>query len=136
MLGNISNISIVVSAILAVAVGSIWYSPLFFGRFLSKTTEHIFDDTDESRRVLLKHIFVGVLAQIFFLIFVAQFIIERGVETVALLRVGISLAGIIVATVLTMVVIEKRPVIYFLIHTGYLLIVLMGGLTVMAKWPW
>ncbi len=136
MLGNISSVSVVVSAILAVAVGSIWYSPVFFGRIISKTTGHVFDDTEESRRVLLKRIFVGMLVQILFLTFLAQFIVQSGTETVALLRMGVSLAGLIIAVVLTVVVIEKRSLVYFLVHTGYLLVVLCGGLVVMAKWPW
>ena len=136
MLGTISNVSIIVSAILAIAVASVWYSPLFFGRILSKTTGHIFDDTDESRSVLLKQVIVGVLAQLLFLIFVAQFILQSGAETEALLRVGIPLAGLVVATLLTVVVIERRSVIYFLVHAGYMMIVLFGGLAVIAKWPW
>ena len=136
MLGNISSVSVVVSAILAVAIGSIWYSPLFFGRLLSKTTGHIFDDTEESRRVLLKYIFLGVLGQIFFLIFIAQFILQSGTETVALLRVGVSLSGLISASFLMVTIIEKRSVVYFLVHAGYMVIVLFGGLAVIAKWPW
>lgn len=136
MLGTISTVSVIVSAILAVAVGSIWYSPLFFGRMLSKTTGHIFDDTEESRRVLLKYIFGGVLAQIFFLTFVAQFILQNGTETTVLIKTGITLAGLIAATLLTIVILEKRPFVYFLVHVGYIMVVLFGGLTVMAKWPW
>lgn len=136
MLPNISNVAVVVSAILAVAVGSVWYSPLFFGRILSKTTGNIFDDTDESRRVLLKHIIVGVLAQVLFLVFVTQFIIKSGTEVEALFRIGVSLAGVVISTLLTLVIFEKRSVVYFLIHAGYMLIVLFGGMTVIVKWPW
>ena len=136
MLGNISEISILVSAILAVAVGSIWYSPFLFGRFISKTTPHIFDDTEESERSFLKNIVFSVCAQILFLVFVSQFVIESGSETASLMHTGAFLLGLLVAHMLSMVILEKKSMVYFLVHAGYTSIILFGGLMILAKWPW
>jgi hypothetical protein len=136
MFGNISEVSIIVSAILAVAVGSVWYSPMFFGRILSKTTGHVFDDTESSRNQLLQKIVIGVLGQALFLVFVSRFILMSSDASVSLLHIGVFLTGFLIAHLFYMTILEKRSMAYFLIHAGYMAIVLFGGLAVIANWPW
>jgi hypothetical protein len=66
MLQHVNEISVVVSAILSVALGSIWYSPMLFGNMISKRAGHLFDDTENSRRILVRYLFMGVIVQFFF----------------------------------------------------------------------
>lgn len=136
MLPDISEIAILVSAILAVAVGSIWYSPIFFGRILSKTVGHVFDDTEESRNGLFRRVCMDIFAQVIFFIFLSWFIMRSEDEAVSLLHIGVALSGLLIAYVLHIIILERRSIQYFLIHAGYAVVVTAGGLAVIAKWPW
>ena len=136
MLGSVSEVAVLVSAILAVAVGSIWYSPVLFGKQLSKSTRHVFDDTEVPQSVFIKRIGAVIFAYVVFLTLVAQFIPSHVSDVLSLIRDSVLLFGLLVAFFFTLVILEKRSVVYFLIHVGYVAIVFFGGLVVIAKWPW
>lgn len=132
----VSEAAIVVSAILTVAVGSIWYSPLFFGRMLATSTEHLFDDTEASRNIIFTRVSILVLVAFVALLFIAQFVRLSIEKAIPLSNIGVLLIGFSVSYLLGLTIIEKRPVGYFLIHAGFVTITLLGSLIIISKWPW
>jgi hypothetical protein len=132
----VSEASIVVSAILTVAVGSIWYSPLFFGRMLATSAEHLFDDTEASRNIIFTRVGMLVLVAFVSLLFVAQFVLLSIEKAIPLLDIGVYLIGLPVSYLLGLTILEKRPVRYFFIHAGFVTITLLGSLIIISKWPW
>ena len=130
---HINEPAIVVSALLAAAVGSIWYSPLVFGTSWMKTVgltaqdEHAFP---------FGEVVKGIGAQLVFFLLISQFIPLVQEELFTMMQIGALLTLIIGSHMLVHVIMEKRPLSYFLITIGYTAITVFGGLAVITYWPW
>ncbi len=136
MFESINTIAVLVSAILAVSVGSIWYSPLFFGTAWIKASGLPPEHADFSRKEIIRLTAVGVVVQFIFFSVIAQLITLKDMGGFSLLKIGGLLAILIVARMLIPIIWEKRPLAYFLINAGYSVVILFGGLGIIAYWPW
>ena len=132
---HINLLSVLTVALLAVAVGSIWYSPLLFGKTwmqsLGKSDVDIDVSTQEMiiitiRAVLIYILFFGVLAWVH-----AQLLVSYSLGTLGAVMLSIMTAHLALISLW-----ERRPFSYLLVHTGYSALVLFGGLSVIMYWPW
>ncbi len=136
MFEHVNELAVLVSAILAIAVGSIWYSPLLFGPLWMKSIGQSIDDGELSKEEMIRSSIKGVLAQIVLFVIITQFI-EIGLSaSVPLLTMSGLLVALIAVQTLSLVVWERRPLAYVLVHTGYNAIVIFGGVGIIAYWPW
>jgi hypothetical protein len=135
-LSHVNELAIIVSSLLALALGSIWYSPLVFGKLWQRAANLTDADLEFSRPLLIRSLVVGFLSNIVFMYVIAS-----------LLRIGEtaefsapSLAGLLIAllgaSVASMVVWEKKSLAYFVIHVGYGVLIVLVGTAVLALWPW
>lgn len=134
MFTDINILAVIVSAILAVAIGNIWYSPLLFGiawaRALGKDEREFAFTRAELviivfRTLVTNALFFGVIA----------WVLNHDPLTSPAIVASVLLA--MTATYSVNVAIwEKRPPSYALIHVGYAAIILFGGAYVIAYWPW
>ncbi len=136
MLSEVNELAIVVSALLALALGSIWYSPLVFGKHWQRAAELTDTDLELSRLSLLRSLIVGFISNGVVLYVIATFL--RLAEPSAMTRGTLAalLIGLFGASVASMVVWEKKSLMYFCIHVGYGVIVVLVGITVISLWPW
>jgi hypothetical protein len=136
MVDGISEIAILVTAILAVAVGSVWYSPLCFGEAWMRAAGLKPDDLALPKERLLFLIVAGISANVSLLTVLGWFIVKAQSIQLSEFSVAGFLVVFIVSLMVSIVLWEKRPITYILIHTGYASIVIFGGITVLAYWPW
>lgn len=136
MFENINEISVLVAAILAAAVGSIWYSPLLFGPLWMKSIGITFADYAVPKKLMVQTIIKGVMLQALFFFVLAQFIAIGRNSALSLITVGTLLAMLILTQYMSPVIWEKKPISYFLIHAGYAVIIICGGMGIIAYWPW
>ncbi len=134
---QINELAILVSAILAVAIGTIWYSPLLFGAFRNKPQEinSVVED-EPSNRAVIQNTAVNVFVQILFFIVIGYFISLSFEFEIPLRKIGVLLALLIGAQTLVVTVRERQSLRHFLIYFGYSTLVVFGGLGVISYWPW
>lgn len=136
MFENVNELAVLVSAILSVAVGSIWYSPLLFGKLWMRTAGLTVADEDIPLREASILAAKGVLIQAVFFSIVAQFVVIAQMEAIPLTTLGIFVVILISSYMMSVVVWERRPLAYFLIHAGYGALAVAGGMSIIAFWPW
>ncbi len=132
----VNELAILVSALLAVAVGNIWYSPLLFGSVWMKSLgSHIGDDVYPKKEVFIV-VLREVAVQFIFFYALAQLIGVIAYTHVSIWNVGLWMLVLVVAMLIHVFVWERRSLNYILVHCGYGAIVLYGGLLVLVYWPW
>ncbi len=132
---SMSLVSVAVASLLAVAVESMWYSPVFFGKILSKTTPHVFEDDVTLHPTMIMHLVRSVLAHAVLFVCAVYFYTLLA-EAMTLAYVSVALASLFAAGFLVVVVLERRPSSYFFVHALYMLCILMGGMNIIIHWPW
>jgi len=136
MFEPINEVAVLVSAILALAVGSVWYSPLMFGDEWMRSVGFTDDDLEESKDKLPKMFAFAIIANLITLYIIAQFI-AFSEETMRLMRdVGLLLVILLGSIMANAVIWEKRSISYFLINLGYATVVIFIGIAVIGYWPW
>lgn len=135
MFENINEIAVIVSAILAVAIGSIWYSSLLFGKMWTRSIGTLTNSESEKGLLIAttKSFFVYVVT---FFILGKFIIITRNIEEISLFGLILMLLVFVWAHLLTPVIWEKKPISYFLVHAGYITTVILVSLAVLSYWPW
>ena len=136
MFENIHEISVLVSAILAMAVGSIWYSPLLFGEHWMRAAGLTEADLESSKEKMPKLLLGGFIANLLLMFIIAQFIELAQAAGKQLAAPASYLVLFLLAVMASAVIWEKKPLSYLLINVGYAVVVVFGGMTVIWFWPW
>lgn len=132
MFTGIHELSVLVSAVLSVAIGSIWYSPLLFGTPWMRAAGLTLEDEELTGTEAFLLTVKGVFLQTVFFFAVAVLMTQAE----SLLTLGALLSILLVSFMVSAVVWERRPLSYLIIHAGYGIIALATGIGIMAYWPW
>lgn len=132
MFTGIHELSVVVSAVLSVAIGSIWYSPLLFGKPWMRAAGLTVEDEKLTGAEAFLLTAKGVFLQTIFFFAVAALMTSAE----SLLTLGALLGILLASFMVSAVVWERRPLSYLLIHAGYGVLALATGIGVIAYWPW
>jgi len=136
MFEQVNEMAVLVSALLAIAVGSIWYSPLLFGLIWMRSIRQNVFDAPLSKSEVFRASIQGILIQTIFFVIVTQFIemsLRAGVSLTTLCGFLLGLIGVQTANLMVW---ERRPLSYLLVHTGYTALVIFGGVGIIVYWPW
>ena len=136
MFEHVNELAVFVAAILSVAVGSIWYSPLLFGKPWMRSAGLTVEDEELSTKEAMVVTVKGVLVQAVFFFVVAEFISVSQTALIPLTTLGVALATLLVSYMVSVVVWEGKSFTYLFIHAGYGTLALLGGIGVIAFWPW
>ena len=132
MFTGIHELSVFVSAVLSVAIGSIWYSPLLFGKSWMRSAGLTLEDEELTSMEAFLLTVKGVLLQTVFFFAVAVLMTQAE----SLVTLGTLLSVLLVSFMVSAVVWERRPLSYLLIHAGYGILALAVGIGIIAYWPW
>lgn len=135
MFETVNVVAVLVAALLTAAVGSVWYSPLVFGRAWLKAIGRDMDAVF-SPQAMRNAVIQGVSAQIIFFFCIAQFQAFHVLNLMSFKMLGLLLILLLVVQILTTVIWEGRSFIYFLITAGYTAVTLFGGMAIIVYWPW
>ncbi len=131
----VQEIALIVTALLGLAVGSIWYSPFLFGVTWLRAAGLTEADVEHETHIYARIVFAAFLGNLVFLYALSQ-ILGALRETVGVLS-SILLVTLLVAPLfLAMLVWEKRTPVYFCIHAGYVLVYAALSVGVLTFWPW
>ncbi len=131
-----NELAIIVSSLLALALGSIWYSPFLFGKLWQRAANLSDADLQFSRSLIARSLIVGFLSNVVLMYVIAsllRLVDEAGFSRASLAGFLIALLG---ASVASMVIWEKKSLMYFVIHVGYGILIVLVGTAVLALWPW
>jgi hypothetical protein len=135
MFEGINEVAILVTALLAVAVGSVWYSPVVFGNTWMKSLGMRPGDDVFPQKEMIVAVVKGMVTQIVF--FTTLAILARDMATsVSFMELAVLLLVLLATQLMHVVIWEKRPIAYFLVNFGYSVLILFGGLGVITFWPW
>jgi hypothetical protein len=135
MFESISETSVLVAALLAVAVGHVWYSELFFGKAWSREHARL-DGGMLTTREVVWAVTKSIGAQCLFF-YVLALLFNHITETgLTIKEVGAGVAALVAVQMVSVAVWERRSVMYMLGNIGYVVAVTYGGLAVIAYWPW
>jgi Protein of unknown function (DUF1761) len=133
---DVNEIAVIVSALLALALGSIWYSPLVFGKHWQKAAGLSDADLVLTPNALMRALLIAFVSNAIVLFVLAHVVRFAGVYAIPYTQLILGVVLLLGASIGSMVVWEKRSSIYFLIHTGYAALVVALGTAVIAYWPW
>ena len=136
MFYGINEVAVIVSAILAIAVGSVWYSPLLFGQPWMKAVGFTEDDMEASKKKMPKLFVLGAVANIVVLYALAWFVLVAESINMSVLEMGIWITVLLAAVAAGGAVWEQKPLSYLVINVVYTAVVVIGGMHVIAYWPW
>lgn len=136
MFEQMNEVSVLVTAILGVAVGSIWYSPLLFGAMWMRAAGITSADLRVSGTRVVEWLVGALIANLVLFCVLAQFIMIAEKSGTSVWMIGFYVLIFLTASLSSAVIWEKRPIAYLCIHSGYTAIVVFGGLAVLAYWPW
>jgi hypothetical protein len=131
----INELAVVGTALLMIALGTIWYSPLFFGKIINTpTTTHTSDYITATHHV----IFFGVLVTAYSVMLgiVSYFSTVAQILKVSPIFFTIATALFALALLSIYTVSERRSFSYFCVHAGFLFVVIVGGSYIIHAWPW
>lgn len=136
MFETINETSVVAVSLLALAIGSIWYSPYLFGEVWQKvaglTSETLSYAKSEFLRLLIGVLVANML--VFGVIAHVLTVVPR--STLSLTELAVGLMLFVGAVLFSMVLWEKRSFTYGCIHVGYAIVVIGVGVGVLQYWPW
>jgi glucan phosphoethanolaminetransferase (alkaline phosphatase superfamily) len=133
---NINELAVIVTSLLAIALGSIWYSPLVFGAYWQKAAGLTEEDLALTKSELSRSLIVAFVSNMIVLFVIAHLVRIGTSFDIPRLHLAGALIVLIGASIASMVVWEKRPFLYFAIHTGYAALVIGMGVVVISYWPW
>lgn len=135
MFEYINEVSVLVSALMAVAVGSVWYSPVAFGNiWLASLGNSVGNDVLSSKE-MVRAIIKGVMVQYIFFLTLA-FLMYVTKETLSLGVLGGIITLCVCFSYVQAAIWESRPYTYVFVQSGYALISIYGGLSIITFWPW
>ncbi len=135
MFSSLNEVAILVAAILAVAVESIWYSPLLFGSVWKKSaglTQYV---EDISVPHMVRTTIVSVITYAFLFVCAVYVMHVMGETHTFLQSVGL-LAVLLLLSLILDARREFRSWMYVIVHAGFIIVTLFGGLGVIMYWPW
>jgi len=133
---HLNEVAILVSAILAIAIASIWYSPILFGPAWLRSIGRTIQEEELSKTEMIRVTIKAVVAHIVFFVIITYFMQIGKVAMQPLVTTGILLLALVLAHTVSLAIWERRPLTYVLVHTGYTAIIIFGGIGVIAYWPW
>ncbi len=128
--------AVIVTAILALAVGSIWYSPLLFGFQWMKAAGLQTNDIERQRSRMVAMLFLGIVSHIGFFYALALLLEKAEVLEIKLLSTITTALCLCGTLLISMTVWEGKTLSYFAIHIGYAALIILGGASVITYWPW
>ena len=119
-------IPVIAAALLAVALGNVWYAFLDYGR----------DATDYACPESVQATLWNVLAHLVLFFVLAQLLrlVDAGYINLGTLSILISIPAALQHA--QPMIMRKRSFRAFLVHATYTIFVMVGGLAVIAYWPW
>ncbi len=136
MFESINEVSVLVSALLAVAVGNIWYSPIVFGNIWARALGRLSNENSLSEKDIFALVSKSVVVQALFFFVLAQVLTMVEKLQFGVFEVGTLVVLLIAIQMMSVNVWEQKPISYFCIHVGYIMTITFGGLAVIAYWPW
>lgn len=136
MLFGIDIVSVVVSALLMLAVGSIWYSPLLFGSHWMRATGLTEADLELAKERMWWQLLVAFVVNFVLLFVIAEFVLFSESVDGTIKYMGTLLVVLLGAVLANIVIWEQKHLSYLLINIGYAAVVIFGGLSVIWYWPW
>ncbi len=134
MLDQINEVAVVVSAILCVAIGSIWYSPLVLGGLWIRAVGSTVPEVSQEENFF--SIGKGIVAHILFSAVIAVCIQISIVNTIPLVHMTVLLSLFLVAYMVSTVAWEKHSFVRILINAGYGVLTTFVSVGIIAYWPW
>ncbi len=136
MLYPINEIAVITSALLTLSIGSIWYSPVLFGNIWARGTQMASPAGQLSQKTIVRLVILATLVNLVVLFVIAEFIEVAKAYGFSVWIPAALLILYVLAQLLQFVIWEKKPISYFLVHAGYSIIVICGGVLVIGWWPW
>jgi hypothetical protein len=136
MFYGINEVAVIVSAILALAIGSVWYSPLLFGKPWMEAVGLTPQGFESSEKNIPKLFLWAALSNVVAL-FVLAYLTQRvHTEQSSVLELSLWLSVMVSALFVGSAIWEQKPLSYMYINIGYFAVVIIGGAHVIALWPW
>lgn len=123
---DVPVIPIVAAALLAVALGNVWYA------FLDHSTDTVNDVRSESVYATLWNVLAHLV--LFFVLAQLLGLVDEGYISLGMLGLLISIPAALQHA--QPVILGNRSLRAFVVHAAYTILVIAGGLAIIAYWPW
>jgi Na+(H+)/acetate symporter ActP len=132
---SINFVSVLIAAVVSMAIGFVWYSPKAFGSAWMKCIG--MTETDQNKEDMQKSMGIGFLATIISMTFIAIILDIIGASTLteAVTVAFVLWAATVLPGALHGVAWEKHPMQLVYINTGNALVTYIVGAVILQWWP-
>jgi hypothetical protein len=136
MFESVNVLAVIVTALLATAVGSMWYSPFMFGTIWMRAIGRTETGLVPTQKEMIVAVAKGFLTYLVFFFSIAQFIAMGVIGIIPVLTFAGLLLLLVATHIANVVIWEGRPPSYFLVNLGYSAVTIFGGVSIITFWPW
>jgi hypothetical protein len=127
--------SVLVTTLLAVAVSSIWYSPLVFGKISARKSTHLTEQAEDASYPL-RSIILSLCIHFLFFYALAYSLSFLSMYDIYFKEMALMFASVLVTYSVERSIRDGCSWSSLFVHVGYMLVILFGGLAVIGYWPW
>jgi len=124
------------TACFMMALATVWYSPMFFGKIWMKETGLTDEKVEKAQPEMMKHAALTFISYSIMLTLLSQLIAYAPDVGLEPLRAAGLLSVFIVAGAVPVTLFEGRTIRYFSIQIGFYVLFIMLGTGILQYWPW
>jgi hypothetical protein len=118
------------------ALATLWYSPLLFGTAwarVSKSAGVVFDESSANFVRQLSITFLAYLGEVTLIAWLLAYVPQLNLAYWQAAAVLMLFTGLVTVPP---VIFEERPLAYYAIHTGFMVVFIGISVAALAYWPW
>ncbi|HEU4677577.1 MAG TPA: DUF1761 domain-containing protein [Candidatus Paceibacterota bacterium] len=136
MVTDLNEVAVIVAAIVSVAVGSIWYSPLLFGASWLRAARLSVEEENMTSKEASLLALKGVVVEFVFFYALALLLLASEAGGMSFAGYIGVMAALLLSFLIGITVWERKPLSYVLVNGGYTVVALAVGLSIVTFWPW
>lgn len=132
----INEVAVLATTLLMMAVATVWYSEVLFGKMLMGASSVQKESTDKNKSNTLLILALTFISYFVILAILAYLIALSPLLPASPFVVAIFAVAFALALGILPVVSEGRPFPYYLVNGGFVSLFIVGGTFVLHYWPW
>ena len=124
------------TAFFMMALATVWYSPMLFGRAWMRETGISQEDVDAMQPQMWKHILLTFISYAAMLTMLAYVVVYAPILGFVVWKTAIAIAFFVAMAAVAPTLFEGRSATYYFIRVGFYAVFIVVGTLMLQYWPW
>lgn len=124
------------TACFMMALATVWYSPMLFGKAWMRETGISQEDVDAMQPHMWKHMLLTFISYAAMLMILAHVVVYAPILGFVVWKIALLIAFFVAMAAVAPALFEGRSVTYYFIRTGFYAVFIVVGTLMLQYWPW